>query len=48
MVLPTEDLHIRMPVGVMKIIKQHADSKGLSPAMMARSVLCEQFKEVKK
>jgi len=48
MVLPTETLVIRMPTRTMKIIKQDADSKGLSPAMVARIALCEQFKEIKK
>jgi len=36
-----------MPIETMKIIKENAEKCGLSPAMTARSVLCEHFKRKK-
>jgi len=47
MVLPTESLHIRMPIETMKLIKENCRKNADYLRKTARSVLCEHFKQKK-
>jgi len=40
----TTTLHIRLPEDVRTKLNEVADGKGLEPATMARTVLCEHFR----